>query len=258
MEERLIAADSVIYREGDAADAVFIVHAGKVDISRETEGETVSLANLGPGAIFGEMGVLRDRPRSTTVRAMDETTILVLPKAEFLDAFGGENSLALTLVRMLCARLSQADDEIVQHKISAGEVRLDRIGAIRLEPASPEVEPHIGRDGIEIADLPFRIGRHALADRRTSVSASSLTLRAPRSLQVALQHLSIEAGDGGLIVRDLGSHLGTMVNGIRAAHFEQSDECALHFGKNHLQLGGQDSPYRFWVTVERAGQDEDA
>ena len=58
--------------------------------------------------------------------------------------------------------------------------------------------------------------------------------------------------DGRLMVRDLGSYLGTVVNGTRIAHFEQSASADLLFGDNSVQTGGLDSAYRFRIIVERA------
>ncbi len=257
-KQRQVAAGSVIYREGDPGNAVFVVQEGEVEILRESDGETVRLAVLRRGAIFGEMGVLRDKPRSTTVRALSETRMIALSKADFLDSFGGENSLALPLLRMLCERLSQANNHIIEPRISTNDVRPDEVGRMRLLPASPNVEAQIGGDGIEISELPFRIGRHALADDRTSASETELLLRAPGSMQVSPEHLIIEARDGRLVVRDLGSQVGTVVNGVLVAHFEQSDEVALHFGDNEVRLGGLDSPYRFRIIIERANQGEAA
>ena len=258
MKERQVAAGGVIYREGDPGDAVFVVQEGEVEILRETDGKTVRLAVLPRGAIFGEMGVLRDKPRSTTVRALSETRMIALSKADFLAAFGGENSLALPLLRMLCERLLQADNHLIEHQNFTDDVRLDEVGKMRLVPASPKVEAQIGSDGIEIADLPYRIGRHALADDRTSASATELLLRAPGNMQISPEHLMIEARDGRLVVRDLGSQVGTVVNGTLAAHFEQSDQVALRFGDNEVQLGGPDSPYRFRIIIERANEGENA
>ncbi len=57
---------------------------------------------------------------------------------------------------------------------------------------------------------------------------------------------------GQMFVRDLDSHLGTMVNGRRIASFEHSAGARLGFGPNLVQAGGIDSPYRFRIVVERA------
>lgn len=252
MKERQVDAGGVIYREGDAGDAVFILQAGEVEILRDSDDEAVRLAVLQRGAIFGEMGVLRDKPRSTTVRALSDCTMIVLSKAEFLAAFGGEDSLALQLIRMLCGRLLKADEFIMEHQAPLSDVAVSKIGRLRLVASAPPVKTQIGLDGIEISALPFRIGCHAQADRGASVSDRQLLLRSPGNFQVAGQHLIIENQDGHLIARDLGSHLGTLVNGVRIAHFERQAEADLNFGSNDVQLGSIDSPYRFQIIVEAA------
>ena len=257
-KERQVPAGGVIYREGDPGNAVYVLQEGKVEILRKTGGETQRVAVLRRGAIFGEMGVLRNKPRSTTVRALSETKMIALSKADFLEAFGGENSLALPLLRMLCERLSQAGNHHAARQTSTNGAWLDEVGRMRLLPASPNVEAQIGGEGIEISELPFRIGRHALADDRTSASETELLLRAPGSMQISPEHLIIESRDGRIVLRDLGSQVGTIVNGILAAHFEVSDEVALQFGDNDVQLGGLDSPYRFRLLIEPANENEAA
>ncbi len=57
--------------------------------------------------------------------------------------------------------------------------------------------------------------------------------------------------DGRLAVKDLDSHLGTIVNGTRIAKFEERSIAGLTRGPNEIQAGGVESPYRFRVIVER-------
>jgi pSer/pThr/pTyr-binding forkhead associated (FHA) protein len=184
--------------------------------------------------------------------------MIALSKADFLESFGGENSLALPLLRMLCERLSQAGNQNFAQQDFTDGVWPDDVGRMRLLPASPNVEAQIGGDGIEISELPFRIGRHAQAEDRTTASETELLLRAPGSMQISPEHLIIEARDGRIVLRDLGSQVGTVVNGVLVAHFEPSDEVALNFGDNDVQLGSPDSPYRFRLIIEPANENEAA
>jgi CRP-like cAMP-binding protein len=253
INERQIETGGVIYREGDPGDAMFFLQEGEVEILRETQGESVRLAVLRRGAIFGETGVLRDKPRSTTVRALSQTKMVVLAKDDFLHAFGGEkNALALRLLRMLCGRLMEADDQLLEQHNPAAGGGSDKIGRIRLIPDSPLVENQIGRNGIDISSLPYSIGCHTITDHQTSLTPTKLLIRSPGNIQITGEHLLIEERRGDLVARDLGSHLGSLVNGIRIANFEQDDEAILRFGDNDLQLGSIDSPFRFRVIVERA------
>ena len=70
-------AGEVIVREGGPADKYFIVIEGEVEVLREAEGQAEKLDTLGPGQFFGEVAIMRDMPRTATVRATKPTTLLV-------------------------------------------------------------------------------------------------------------------------------------------------------------------------------------
>jgi len=251
MKERLIEAGEVIYREGDPGDAVFVVKVGEVEVSRGVSGQLVRLAVLRGGAIFGEMGVLRDRPRSTTVRAVGPVTLIVIPKEAFLATFQRDNPLALSLLQMLCERLLLVDNQLLEQRIYSVAAVISEIKQIRLLAAAPEVENQIGTDGIVVKVLPFLVGRHKDPGSIEKPAHADLLLHAPNSGQLSRRHFALEDLDGRLIVRDLQSDLGTVVNGARIASFERSDTADLRFGENRVQAGGLESPYRFHIIVER-------
>lgn len=251
MKDREIVSGEVIYQEGDPGDAVFIIQEGEIEVLREVGGEQVRLAVLRKGAIFGESGVIRDKPRSTTTRALGPVTLLTIPKKLFLDTFQRNNPLALPLLQTLCERLLKADSQLIEQRLYSEGARLDEIGRMRLLAASPEVEAQIGSDGMVITDLPFRVGRHAQAGEKADSVLAELMLQISGSTQVSPRHFAIEEIDGRLMLRDLDSHLGTLINGERIAHFERTNIADLRFGENRVQAGGQDSVYRFLVIVER-------
>ncbi len=252
MREGPYTAGQVIYREGGSGDAVFIIQEGEVEVLRDVGGEEVRLAVLRKGAIFDEMGVLRDRPRSTTARALGDITLVTISKETFLSTFRKDNPLALPLLRMLCERLSQAGSRLVEQQIYSEGARLGEVDSIRLLPASPEMAAQIGSEGLALPDLPFQVGRHRRPGEPARASGSELALQSPGGEQISIQHFCIRGQDGRLVLRDLKSHLGTLVNGVRIASFEQSDVADLTFGENEIQAGGLESPYRFHVIVERA------
>ena len=76
----------VIVREGDAADAMYVVLDGGVQVSTETaEGESLVLARLGPGQHFGEQALLAGAGgrRNATVTAEQRTRVAVISAALF-------------------------------------------------------------------------------------------------------------------------------------------------------------------------------
>lgn len=251
MQEQRYTAGETVYNEGDPGDAMFIIKEGEVEVLRAVGGEHTRLATLAKGAIFGEMAVLRERPRSTTTRALGRVCLVVLPKAAFLDAFNRDNPLGLKLLRTLCERLSQAGDQLVQNRLFNEGAWLRDVDEIRLLPSSPEMERQIGSEGMTIDKLPFRVGRQSHPGDRTQAEAADLALASGGSEQISARHFSIVEHEGRLAVRDLHSRLGTSVNGARVAGFEQSDLAELTLGENSIQTGGIDSPYRFHVIVRR-------
>ncbi|HLV60354.1 MAG TPA: Stp1/IreP family PP2C-type Ser/Thr phosphatase [Fredinandcohnia sp.] len=96
-------AGRIIVEEGQPGDQLFIVVKGRVSI--ETEGQV--LAELRPGAHFGEMGLIEHAPRFATVRAVEPTTCVVLGRNELLALMRREPVLAVKLLWSLVHALSE-------------------------------------------------------------------------------------------------------------------------------------------------------
>lgn len=245
-----IDAGGLIYREGDASDAVYFVTSGRVEVSRRSREEDIVLAVLGDGQIFGEMGVLQGKPRSTTTRALSDVVLVSMPVDVFMKAFGGPDSVPLTILRMLCERLRRVDGQLVDHynREIATAVSVSRIAVL---PGSPEMELQIGVEGIVLETLPFTVGRCNRTDVKPQVSPHALKVRPNEMFQIDIEHFVIEKHDGQIYVRDLASHLGTQVNGHRIAAFQYTSCAELGFGANEVIAGGIESPYRFRVVLDR-------
>jgi MFS family permease len=85
--EQQIAAGTVIIREGDEADALWIVVNGALAIEViGPDGSTVELPDVDAPSYVGELGLLHGRPRSATVTTKQESTLLRIDGTEFLNA----------------------------------------------------------------------------------------------------------------------------------------------------------------------------
>lgn len=77
-------AGTPIVREGEKGKSLCLVYEGRVEVGKETEtGENKVVAVLRPGDVFGEISLLDQVPRTGSVRAVEETGLLVLSKAGF-------------------------------------------------------------------------------------------------------------------------------------------------------------------------------
>ena len=107
----------VVVREGTPAQSLFVIVAGRVRVTeqaRDTHSELL-LSELGPGEVFGELGVLRNQPRNATIVALERTHCIILNSSNFLTTVEGCPALALGLLQVLAARLSEADRRVARY-----------------------------------------------------------------------------------------------------------------------------------------------
>ncbi len=250
MRERSVKAGTVIFREGEPSDEVLVILDGTVEVLRNYGEQPVLLGALKAGQIVGEMGVISGKPRSATARAVSDVTLAGIPKDEFVAAFGSSDSMALRILRMLCERLRDADNRIATSELRKVRVVVDSIESIRLLPASNLVESQIDGAGVVIEGLPYTVGRQVLANEPTLATPNELFLQVDESGALSPRHFVIEDLFGDLIVHDLDSEAGTLVNGKRIAQNEDSRVSLLQAGRNNIQIGGPDSPIRFTLVIE--------
>ncbi len=110
---RQIPRHTIVLHAGDRTDNIYFVLSGalKVQISDEV-GREVILSMLGPGELFGEMGVLDDHPRSATVLAVESSQLVVIGKADFKRCLAENPDVSLFIMRNLAKRLRLADRHI--------------------------------------------------------------------------------------------------------------------------------------------------
>jgi NTE family protein len=101
---RVLAGDWVL-REGDKADDLFVVLRGRLRVVARTEGEERTLRVLGPGAAIGELALLTGAPRSASVQALRDTTLLRLHRESFVDLIERDAGFAAAVARELALQL---------------------------------------------------------------------------------------------------------------------------------------------------------
>ena len=110
---RRVPRHTAVLHAGDRTDNIYFVLSGllKVQIADE-EGREVILSMLGPGELFGEMGVLDDHPRSATVLAVEPSEVVVIGKNDFKRCLVENPDVSLFIMRNLTRRLRMADRAI--------------------------------------------------------------------------------------------------------------------------------------------------
>jgi len=97
--QTVVTAGEIVIREGDVGDRFYVIETGEVAVAGTT---------LGPGDAFGEIALLRDVPRTTTVTARAETTLLTIDRAEFVAAVTGHEPARAAAEEVVAARLARS------------------------------------------------------------------------------------------------------------------------------------------------------
>ena len=96
-----IKAGSVIFREGEAADRLFVIKSGEVRIQIGNR----TITELSAGDIFGEMALIDNEPRSATAVAMTDVELVPVSEKQFLFLVSQTPYFALKVMRVLARRL---------------------------------------------------------------------------------------------------------------------------------------------------------
>ena len=104
-------AGDVVVRQGALADKFFIIVEGEVEVLHADAGEVRRVASLKAGQFFGEIAILRDRPRTATVRAVTPVTLLAMERETFQSLVA--QALATT----------QDFDRVIQERLDATGAR---------------------------------------------------------------------------------------------------------------------------------------
>lgn len=108
LEPRAYQSRDIIFRQGDPGDAFYLVAGGSagVYLADESGASEIRVRVLHAGEPFGEMALLTNRPRTTTIKAETDCEVLRLDRSAFLDLVREQPSVALAIAATLSRRLA--------------------------------------------------------------------------------------------------------------------------------------------------------
>jgi MFS family permease len=110
LEEVSVAAHSEVVRQGEPGDRFYLIKEGELEVI--VDGEVVQ--TLGPGESFGEIALLRDVPRTATVRARKDAVLYALDRSHFIPAVTGYAPSMSAAEGVIGTRLGPARSGIVR------------------------------------------------------------------------------------------------------------------------------------------------
>ena len=101
-----LEAGQEVFREGDSADALYIVKYGSVRLSQSGDNATMMVTQLGSGSHMGEMGLIDGGTRSATATVLEHSEIVAIPYADLESLFAAEPVIAVKVYRACAIFLS--------------------------------------------------------------------------------------------------------------------------------------------------------
>jgi CRP/FNR family cyclic AMP-dependent transcriptional regulator len=121
------AKDAVIFAQADPADSVFYMQKGRIKIVVESDqGKEAVVAILGQGEFFGEGCLIGQPLRLATARAMAESEVMRVGKAEMIRVLHDEPSFGELFTAHLLLRKSRVEADLVDQLFNSSEKRLAR------------------------------------------------------------------------------------------------------------------------------------
>jgi len=115
----------LVFNQGDDGDALFGIASGQVRIySSDEKGHEVFLNILGPGDTFGEIALLDGLPRTASVVTTARSTLVTIPRRQFLAYLEHDPGLSVHLMKLLCSRLRWVSDLVEESAFLAGPARV--------------------------------------------------------------------------------------------------------------------------------------
>jgi CRP-like cAMP-binding protein len=144
-------AKSVVFRQGDPADAVFHVERGRVQLTVVSDhGKEGVVAILGPGDFFSEGCLAGQVHHMATARAMEPSNIIRVEKSTMVRMLRDEPEIAEMFMAFVLSRNIQIEADLIDQLFNSSERRLARLllhlGNIGKEPTIETVLPKINQD----------------------------------------------------------------------------------------------------------------
>ena len=136
---RRFEAGEVVFHEGDRSSTCYVVRSGRARALREhADGRSITLANFGPGDIFGELAMFDDERRSATVEALEETEVIAILAGDMRRLLHEHPDIAVKLISALGNRLRDTNERLARQSFQTVQSRVASVLAQLVAAARTE------------------------------------------------------------------------------------------------------------------------
>jgi CRP/FNR family cyclic AMP-dependent transcriptional regulator len=162
---REFPAGTVVFAEGDVGNEMYVIQTGKIDITKHARDVEKVLVTLGPGAFFGEMAIINQKPRSASAQVVEDARLLVIGPKTFEAMIRSNSEIAVRMIKILAQRLQEADEQIenlmlrdhnsrvVHYLTNLAAKGKDVPGGILVEVDLDSIAQKIGLDNAQVQEV---------------------------------------------------------------------------------------------------------
>lgn len=109
---KILEPNSILFREGQESDGMYVVRQGQILIYLEKGGNEIALATVGAGAMIGEMALFDKKPRSASARALEKCEVTVISNSDFTKIMKQIPKWFVSLMSALSSRLRDTNSRL--------------------------------------------------------------------------------------------------------------------------------------------------
>lgn len=115
---------TVLFREGDEGDRMYVIKSGLVRISKKVQDMEVTIEELGAGEFCGELALVNKQPRAVTATVIGEARVIPIDAAQFESMLRSNSDIALRMLKKMSQRLTRAQYRISNLTLRTNKARV--------------------------------------------------------------------------------------------------------------------------------------
>ena len=115
---------TVIFRQGDLGDSMFVIERGRVRIVFSFEGHAAEVAVLEPGAFFGELSLLGGAARTASAEVIEDADLLVIRRDTFVMMMQDDIDIVFRMLSDMGVRLARTDERFLALMLRVRRIRI--------------------------------------------------------------------------------------------------------------------------------------
>jgi CRP/FNR family transcriptional regulator len=190
---RQFVAGEVVFREGDESSTCYVVRNGRARAVREhPDGRSITLANFGPGDIFGELAMFDDERRSATIETLEDTEAIAILGGDMRRLLSEHAEIAVKLLASLGRRLRETNERLARQSFQTVQ---SRVASVLMQLVAGAQSEGAAQGDVLITSTQASLAQLAGSSRES----------ASRFLAVLERAGIISQGRGKLVVHDPGA-----------------------------------------------------